>query len=97
MEFKDYYQVLGVPRDATAEQIKKAFRQLARKFPPDVSQEPDAAARMPRTGPLADQHMLPAHEQAVRNRGTHIATTQHEHAPRRRRTARIAVGVMFSV
>ena len=46
MEFKDYYQVLGVPRDATAEQIKKAFRQLARKYHPDVSKEPDAAARM---------------------------------------------------
>lgn len=46
MEFKDYYQVLGVPRDATAEQIKKAYRQLARKYHPDVSKEPDAAARM---------------------------------------------------
>lgn len=46
MEFKDYYAVLGVPRDATAEQIKKAWRQLARKYHPDVSKEPDAAARM---------------------------------------------------
>ncbi|MFZ5521847.1 MAG: DnaJ C-terminal domain-containing protein [Pseudomonadota bacterium] len=46
MEFKDYYQVLGVPRDATAEQIKKAYRQLARKYHPDVSKEADAAARM---------------------------------------------------
>ena len=46
MEFKDYYQVLGVGRDATAEQIKKAFRQKARKYHPDVSKEPDAAARM---------------------------------------------------
>jgi len=46
VEFKDYYQVLGVPRDATAEQIKKAFRRLARKYHPDVSKEPDAAARM---------------------------------------------------
>jgi len=46
MEFKDYYQVLGVPRDATAEQIKKAFRRLARKYHPDVSKERDAAARM---------------------------------------------------
>ncbi len=46
MEFKDYYQVLGVPREATVEQIKKAFRQRARKFHPDVSKEPDAAARM---------------------------------------------------
>lgn len=46
MDFKDYYQVLGVPRDATAAQVKKAFRQLARKYHPDVSKEPDAATRM---------------------------------------------------
>jgi curved DNA-binding protein len=46
VEFKDYYQVLGVPRDADADAIKKAFRKLARKFHPDVSKEPDAEARM---------------------------------------------------
>lgn len=46
MEFKDYYQALGVPRDATAEDIKKAFRRLARKYHPDVSREPDAERRM---------------------------------------------------
>jgi curved DNA-binding protein len=46
MEFKDYYQTLGVPRDATAEDIKKAFRKLARKYHPDVSKEKDADARM---------------------------------------------------
>lgn len=46
MKFKDYYQVLGVTRDATAEQIKKAYRQQARKFHPDVSKEADAAQRM---------------------------------------------------
>ncbi len=46
MEFKDYYQLLGVARDAGAEDIKKAYRRLARKYHPDVSKEADAAARM---------------------------------------------------
>lgn len=46
MQYKDYYATLGVPRDATAEDIKKAFRKLARKYHPDVSKEKDADARM---------------------------------------------------
>ncbi len=42
---RDYYDILGVPRAASKEDVKKAFRQLARKYHPDVSKEPDAEAR----------------------------------------------------
>jgi curved DNA-binding protein len=46
VEFKDYYATLGVPREAAADDIRKAFRKLARKYHPDVSKEADAEARM---------------------------------------------------
>lgn len=45
MEFKDYYAILGVAKDAGQDDIKRAYRKLARKYHPDVSKEPDAEAR----------------------------------------------------
>ena len=37
MEFKDYYQTMGVARDATADDIRRAYRKLARKYHPDLN------------------------------------------------------------
>ena len=45
MRFKDYYDVMGVPRGATQDEIKRAYRKLARKFHPDVSKEKNAEDR----------------------------------------------------
>ena len=45
MRFKDYYDVMGVPRGATPDEIKRAYRKLARKFHPDVSKEKNAEER----------------------------------------------------
>ncbi len=50
MEFRDYYEVMGVARDATQDEIKRAYRKLARKYHPDVSDSSDAEERFKELG-----------------------------------------------
>jgi curved DNA-binding protein len=50
MRYKDYYAVMGVARDATQDEIKRAYRKLARKYHPDVSKEPNAEDRFKEVG-----------------------------------------------
>jgi curved DNA-binding protein len=70
MEFKDYYAALGVDRTASADEIKRAYRQLARKYHPDVSQEKDAEARFKDVGEayevLKDPEKRAAYDEAGR-------------------------------
>jgi curved DNA-binding protein len=50
VQFKDYYETLGLERGASQDDIKKAYRRLARRYHPDVSDAPDAEARFKEVG-----------------------------------------------
>ncbi len=50
MEYKDYYDIMGVSKEATQDEIKRAYRKLARKYHPDVSKEQDAEKKFKEVG-----------------------------------------------
>jgi curved DNA-binding protein len=71
MKYKDYYQILGVSRDAPEEAIKKAYRRLARKYHPDVSKESGAEEQFKEVSEayevLRDAEKRAAYDQLGRN------------------------------
>jgi curved DNA-binding protein len=71
LEFKDYYSIMGVARDATQDEIKRAYRKLARKYHPDVSKEKDAEQRFKEVGEayevLGDAEKRAAYDQLGAN------------------------------
>ncbi|WP_131781921.1 DnaJ C-terminal domain-containing protein [Legionella gresilensis] len=50
MEYKDYYKIMGLDRNVSQEEIKRAYRKLARKYHPDVSKEPNAESKFKELG-----------------------------------------------
>ncbi|UCB55030.1 MAG: DnaJ domain-containing protein [Thiotrichales bacterium] len=71
MQFRDYYEIMGVDRNATQEEIKRAYRKLARKYHPDISKDPDAEARFKEMGEayevLKDPEKRAAYDQLGKN------------------------------
>ncbi len=67
MEYKDYYKILGVSRDASQDEIKRAYRKLARKYHPDVNKSEDAEVRFKEVGEayevLKDKEKRAAYDQ----------------------------------
>jgi curved DNA-binding protein len=81
MEFKDYYKTMGVARDATQDEIKRAYRKLARKYHPDVSKESDAEARFKEVGEAYEVLKDPEKRAAYDQLGADWKAGQEFHAP----------------
>lgn len=71
MKYKDYYEILGVKRDAGADDIKKAYRKLAHKYHPDVSKDPAGEAKFKDVAEAYQTLKDPEKKSAYDNLGQH--------------------------
>jgi curved DNA-binding protein len=81
MEYKDYYKTLGVEKNASAEDIKKQYRRLARKYHPDVSKEKDAEEKFKEVKEAYEVLKNPEKRQAYDQMGSQWKSGQQFHTP----------------
>jgi curved DNA-binding protein len=81
MEYKDYYKIMGVKRDAGQDEIKRAYRRLARKYHPDVSKEKDAETRFKEVGEAYEVLKDPQKRAAYDRLGSNWQAGQDFHPP----------------
>ncbi len=81
MEYRDYYQIMGLKRDASQDEIKRAYRKLARKYHPDVSKESDAEERFKEVGEAYEVLKDPEKRAAYDHLGANYRAGQEFHPP----------------
>ncbi len=81
MKYKDYYEILGVKRDAGADDIKSAYRRLARKYHPDVSKEKDAEEKFKAMAEAYETLKDPEKRAAYDQLGRHAAGQEFRPPP----------------
>lgn len=81
MKFKDYYAALGLSREATQDDIKKAYRKLARKYHPDVSKDPDGEEKFKEVNEAYKTLKDPELRKAYDELGRHAAGEDFKPSP----------------
>ncbi len=81
MQYKDYYAIMGVARDASAEQIKQAYRKLARKYHPDKNDHPEAEQKFKEVGEAYEVLKDPEKRQAYDTLGPNYRAGQEFRPP----------------